>query len=58
MVVERRVTAVDGSVIDVAPASLCVHGDTPGSVELAQAVRAALVDAGVRLAAPWGVSGT
>lgn len=54
MVVEGQVATVDGSVIDVTPASLCVHGDTPGSVELAQALRAALIDAGVRLAAPWG----
>lgn len=53
MVVERRVTAVDGSVIDLAPASLCVHGDTSGSVALALAVRTALLDAGVRLRAPW-----
>lgn len=53
MVVDRRVTAVDGSVIDLAPASLCVHGDTSGSVALALAVRTALLDAGVRLRAPW-----
>jgi UPF0271 protein len=31
-------------------ASLCLHGDTPGAVELARAVRAALADAGVPLA--------
>jgi UPF0271 protein len=30
--------------------SLCVHGDTPGAVALARAVRAALEEAGVRLA--------
>ncbi len=30
-------------------ASLCLHGDTPGAVELARAVRAALLDAGVTL---------
>jgi UPF0271 protein len=31
--------------------SLCIHGDTPGAVALATAVRAALEHAGVRLAA-------
>ena len=31
--------------------SLCVHGDTPGAVELAKAVRAALDEAGVTLEA-------
>ncbi|WP_374203641.1 LamB/YcsF family protein [Streptomyces antimicrobicus] len=31
--------------------SLCLHGDTPGAVELAGRVRRALTDAGVRLAA-------
>ena len=31
--------------------SLCVHGDTPGAVDVARAVRAALTGAGVRLAA-------
>ncbi|MEV4258037.1 LamB/YcsF family protein, partial [Spirillospora sp. NPDC049652] len=31
------------------PRSMCVHGDTPGAVELARRVRAALAAAGVRL---------
>lgn len=33
--------------------SLCVHGDTPGAVAHARAVRAALEAAGRSLAAPW-----
>jgi UPF0271 protein len=33
--------------------SLCVHGDTPGAVAHARAVRAALETAGHLLAAPW-----
>ncbi|MGI8759864.1 MAG: LamB/YcsF family protein [Jatrophihabitantaceae bacterium] len=47
---DGRVTAVDGSTLDVRAASLCVHGDTPGAVRLAHAVRAALGEAGVTLA--------
>ncbi|MCW2495441.1 5-oxoprolinase subunit PxpA [Jatrophihabitans sp.] len=45
------VTAIDGSVVPVSPASLCLHGDTPGAAALARAVRAALVDAGFDLSA-------
>lgn len=51
MAVEGRVVAVDGTDVDLAVRSICVHGDTPGAVELARAVRAALEDAGLRLAA-------
>lgn len=36
------VTAVDGSELDVDVQSICVHGDTPGAVEIARAVRHAL----------------
>ena len=45
-----EVTAEDGSTITVAAASLCVHGDTPGAVHIAHAVRTALLDAGIELA--------
>jgi 5-oxoprolinase (ATP-hydrolysing) subunit A len=51
MVVEGGVVAVDGTAVDLQVRSLCVHGDTPGAVELARAVRAALEAAGLRLAA-------
>jgi UPF0271 protein len=51
MVVEQRVTAVDGSEVPVAARSLCVHGDTPGAVDLAGRIRRALEDAGVGVAA-------
>jgi UPF0271 protein len=48
--VHHRVTAADGSVLSVTPRSLCVHGDTPGAVDLATKIRRALVEAGVTLA--------
>lgn len=44
---ERRVTAVDGSVVEVRARSICIHGDTAGAVALARAVRAGLEVAGV-----------
>ena len=47
MAVDGTVTAVDGSVLQLDVQSLCVHGDTPGAVELARTVRRALGDAGV-----------
>ncbi|WP_460607355.1 LamB/YcsF family protein [Jatrophihabitans fulvus] len=43
------VTADDGTEVSVAARSLCLHGDTPGAVEHARAVRAALLDAGIAL---------
>lgn len=45
-----RITALDGTDVTVTVASLCVHGDTPGAVAIAAAVRAGLVDAGVEVA--------
>lgn len=47
---DGRVRAVDGSDVAVAAASLCVHGDTPGAVALARAVRAALIEGGLVVA--------
>jgi 5-oxoprolinase (ATP-hydrolysing) subunit A len=51
MATKGRVETADGGEVEVAVRSICVHGDTPGAVELARAVRAALEDAGVRLEA-------
>jgi UPF0271 protein len=49
MATEHTVAAIDGSPVGVEARSICVHGDTPGAVEIARAVRAALTDAGVSL---------
>jgi UPF0271 protein len=51
MVVDGEVVAVDGSVVAVRAGSVCVHGDSPGAVEMARAVRAALAGAGVEVRA-------
>ncbi|MFX0592349.1 LamB/YcsF family protein [Melissospora conviva] len=45
------ITAVDGSAVTVGARSVCVHGDTPGAVDLARQVRAALEGAGLHLTA-------
>lgn len=49
LAVKGEVLAVDGTVVQVRPDSLCIHGDTPGAVEMAAGVRAGLEAAGVAL---------
>ncbi|WP_223164086.1 LamB/YcsF family protein [Nocardioides mesophilus] len=49
MVVEGTITAVDGSTVKVDAESICVHGDSPGAVQMAEQVRARLLAAGVEL---------
>jgi UPF0271 protein len=43
------VIAVDGSRVKLRADTLCLHGDTPGAVEHARAVRAALAAAGIEV---------
>ncbi|MEU6480154.1 5-oxoprolinase subunit PxpA [Streptomyces sp. NPDC047017] len=43
------VAAHSGTLIEVRARSLCLHGDTPGAVELARRVRERLVASGVRV---------
>ncbi|MCD5346201.1 5-oxoprolinase subunit PxpA [Agromyces sp. H3Y2-19a] len=45
------IAADDGSRVELAPDSLCLHGDTPGAVAIARAVRAVLESAGCRIEA-------
>ncbi|MGI9003877.1 MAG: LamB/YcsF family protein [Pseudonocardia sp.] len=51
MVTDGVVTAVDGTDVRVSAESACVHGDSPGAVSMAQAVRAGLRRAGIKLRA-------
>ncbi|WIB68123.1 5-oxoprolinase subunit PxpA [Curtobacterium sp. MCBD17_035] len=50
MVTSGAVTAVDGTSVPIDAASICLHGDSPGAVAAALAVRSALGSAGVVLA--------
>jgi UPF0271 protein len=50
MVTAGTLESVTGRPVRVLTRSVCVHGDTPGAVGLATAVRGALEKAGVRLA--------
>lgn len=48
---EQQVQAADGSWIHLPCRTLCLHGDTPGAVELARSVRSGLAAAGITLQA-------
>lgn len=47
MVHDQAVIAIDGTRVPLPVRSLCVHGDTPGAVAMARAIRSALTAAGI-----------
>jgi UPF0271 protein len=49
MVTQKNVVAIDGSVVALEADTMCVHGDTPGSDDLAARIRAGLEKAGVEV---------
>jgi UPF0271 protein len=51
LVTAGELVAADGTVVPVRADSICVHGDSPGAVAMARAVRDALTAAGVPVAA-------
>jgi UPF0271 protein len=51
MVKTGTLTANDGSVVKVQADTLCIHGDQPGAVTFAKAIREALLAAGVEVGA-------
>ena len=51
MVKEKNVVAIDGSVVPLQADTICVHGDTRGSDELAARIRAGFEAAGVTVKA-------
>jgi UPF0271 protein len=50
MVTDGVATAVDGSELRVSADSVCVHGDSPGAVAMARAIRSLLTEHGVTIA--------
>ncbi len=52
MVTEGRVVCIDGSEIDMAADTICVHGDNPAALTLVKNIRESLEAAGVKIAAP------
>jgi Uncharacterized proteins, homologs of lactam utilization protein B len=59
-----EIVAIDGSIVRSAARSICLHGDTPGAVDLAREVRDALEGEGIGIApaeperdVPWDLRG-
>jgi UPF0271 protein len=52
MVEQGRVRAVTGEDVPVDAGTLCLHGDQPGAVAFARALRAAFEARGIEVAAP------
>ena len=50
MVQDGAVVSVTGKVIKMRTDTVCIHGDTPGAVDIARGVRQALKDAGIAVA--------
>jgi 5-oxoprolinase (ATP-hydrolysing) subunit A len=51
IVTSGTVTAIDGSTVRIDAESVCVHGDSPGAVQIAEAVRDRLLAEGVEVRA-------
>jgi UPF0271 protein len=49
MIIEGRITAIDGTEIALEAQSICIHGDTPSSVAIARTLRDTLVSYGIAL---------
>ncbi len=56
LVAHGVVRSIDGADIAIVVRSVCVHSDTEGALQLARALRAALIDAGVDLRPFSGVA--
>lgn len=50
MVRERAIVSVSGKRLGLSIDTVCIHGDSPGAVAMARAVRRRLEDAGIRIA--------
>ena len=51
MATDSAIRATDGSILKIDADSICVHGDSPGAVAMAGAVKAALTGAGISIRA-------
>jgi 5-oxoprolinase (ATP-hydrolysing) subunit A len=52
MVADEYVTALSGVRVPVSPDTLCLHGDQPGAVAFAKAIRKAFSEHGIAVASP------
>ena len=49
MIKEGVVEAIDGSIVPLKPQSICLHGDSPSAVQMAQTLRKRLIEAGIEI---------
>lgn len=52
LVTEGLIETIDGGTIEIQADTICTHSDTAGAVQIVEAVRAALIEAGVTIAPP------
>lgn len=50
MVKEGVVEAIDGTIVQLKPQSICLHGDSPTAVQMARTLRTRLEEAGIEIA--------
>lgn len=50
MVKEGVVDAIDGTIVQLCPQSICLHGDSPSAVQMAQTLKKRLIEAGIEIA--------
>ena len=49
MVTEGKVISANGNLVEVEAESICLHGDTPGAVDMAKSLRAAFEGEGIEI---------
>jgi 5-oxoprolinase (ATP-hydrolysing) subunit A len=52
LVTEGKLTAIDGTEIELEADTICTHSDTSGAVEIVAALRSSLLAAGITIASP------
>jgi UPF0271 protein len=52
MLKEGKIRAIDSRDVAVRPETVCLHGDTPGAVQFARALRERLDREGIEIRAP------
>jgi UPF0271 protein len=52
MIEQGYVTSLSGKRVPVSADTLCLHGDQPGAVAFAKAIRKAFADKGITVATP------
>ena len=52
MVEQGKFASLSGKIIDVKADTICLHGDQPGAVAFAQAIRKSFQEKGIKIAAP------